>query len=142
MKDMHSNIALASLIGNEVLDADNTPDAVDLSGVKSAEILLAIGVGGITFSGVNKIEFVLSHSDDDASYEPVTDIDMLGVSEIADGIIMALTEEHAAPANYRYGYKGNRRYLKLLADFSGTHGAGTPIVAFVVKGSLRVVPQD
>jgi len=141
MKDMHSNIALASLIGNEMLDADNVPDTVDLSGFKSAEIILAIGVGGIMFSGSNKIEFVLTHSNDDVTYEPVADIDMLGVSGIADGIIMAVTEEHAAPANYRFGYKGNRRYLQLLADFSGTHGAGTPIAALVVKGNPRAVPQ-
>jgi len=48
----------------------------------------------------------------------------------------------AAPAVFRLGYKGNRRWLKLLADFSGTHGVGTPIAAFVVKGTPRVVPQS
>lgn len=135
MKDLHSSISAAVLIGNATLSADNTPSAVDLQGFDSAEILLSIGVGGITFTGTNKIEFVLTHSDDDSTYTNVTDADMLGVSGISSGIIKSLTAAHAAAAAYRFGYKGGKRYLKLLADFSGTHGAGTPIAASVIRGN-------
>ncbi|WP_298018241.1 hypothetical protein [uncultured Parasphingopyxis sp.] len=141
MKDLHSNIAVETLIGNATLDADNVPVAVDLSGFKAAEIILAIGEGGIVFDGANKIEFVLTHSEDGQAYEAVTDADMIGMEGIADGIIMTLNEEHADPASYRFGYKGNLRYLQLLADFSGAHGTGTPIAAVAVKGSPRVAPQ-
>ena len=141
MRDLHSNIAVETMIGAEVLDADNVPVTVDLSGFKAAEILLTIGEGGIIFDGANKIEFIVSHSDDDDNYEPVTDADMLGVSEIVDGIVMTLDEEHAEAATYRLGYKGNRQYLQLLADFTGAHGTGTPIAAVAIKGEPRVAPQ-
>jgi hypothetical protein len=135
MRDMHSGIIAAVAIGAATLDADNTPAAIDLKGYNAAAIILAIGAGGITFSGTNKIEFKLTHSDDDASYDAVTIDDMLGLDSVGTGgIIKALTAAHAAPAVYRYGYKGGRRYLKLLADFSGTHGTGTPIAATVLKG--------
>ena len=140
MKDIHSKMCVATLIGAATLSADNTPAAVDLQGFNAAEIILGIGVGGITFSGTNKIEFVLTHSDDDSTYTNVADADMIGVSGISNGIIKSLTAAHAAAAHYRFGYKGNKRYLKLLADFSGTHGTGTPISASVIKGRPDVAP--
>jgi hypothetical protein len=141
MKDLHSGLSAAVLIGAATLAADNTPAAVDLRGYDAAEILLSIGIGGITFSGTNKIEFKLTHSDDDSTYTDVADADMLGVTGIVTGIIKSLTAAHAAAAVYRFGYKGGKRYLKLLADFSGTHGTGTPIAANVVKGRGHNSPQ-
>lgn len=140
MKDLHSGVSVATLIANATLAADNTPAAVDLLGFQSAEILLAIGVGGITFSSSNKIEFVLTHSDDNSTYTNVADADLLGVSGTSNGIIKSLIAAHAAGASYRFGYKGGKRYLKLLADFSGTHGAGTPIAAMVLMGDPDVSP--
>ncbi|WP_377299728.1 hypothetical protein [Rhizobium sp. SGZ-381] len=142
MKDLHSKVKRTVAIGCAVLSADNTPAAIDLQGYDSAEILLDIGVGGITFSGTNKIEFVLTHSDDDSTYTAVTLADMLGLASVGSGgIIKALTSAHAAAAVYRFGYKGNKRYLKLLADFSGTHGSGTPIAASALLGNGFSNPQ-
>jgi hypothetical protein len=134
MRDVHSHMTLVQAIGPEVLTADNTPAAIDLLGYNSAEIGLGIGVGGITFNGTNKIEFKLTHSEDNVTYEPVALGDVLGVDSVgAGGIIKALTSAHAAAAAYRVGYKGGRRYLRLLADFSGTHGTGTAISAQIIK---------
>ncbi|MCM2472146.1 hypothetical protein HGO38_01475 [Rhizobium sp. CG5] len=141
MKDLHSHITIVSAIGNVVLAADNTPVAIDLQGYDSAEVVLSIGIGGITFSGTNKIEFKLTHSDDNTTYTDVTTADMLGVTVSASGIIKSLVAAHAAAAVYRYGYKGGKRYLMLLADFSGTHGTGTPIAANVIKGNGADNPQ-
>lgn len=141
MKDLHSALSAAVLIGAATLAADNTPAAVDLRGYDAAEIVLSIGIGGITFSGSNKVEFVLTHSDDDSVYTAVTDADMLGVENITAGIIKSLVAAHAAAAVYRFGYKGGKRYLKLLADFSGTHGTGTPIGANVLKAAGHDSPQ-
>lgn len=134
MKDIHSGLTVAVAIGNATLSADNTPVAIDLQGYDAAEIVLDIGIGGISFSGTNKIEFKLTHSDDDSTYTAVEQKDVLGVTVGTGGIIKALTSAHAAAAAYRAGYKGGKRYLKLLADFSGTHGTGTPIGALVLKG--------
>lgn len=135
MKDIHSATTRVVAIANATYSADNTPVAIDRRGYEAAEVLLDIGVGGITFTGTNKIEFVLTHSDDDTTYTAVTVADMLGLASVGTGgIIKALIAAHAAGAVYRFGYKGGKRYLKLLADFSGTHGAGTPIAASVLLG--------
>lgn len=140
MRDIVSNIAVVSAIVPAVLAADNTPAAVDLHGFNSAMVSIQVGAGGITFSGTNKIEFVLSHSDDDATYAPVDQADVQGVTGVASGIILALKAAHADPSVTRVGYVGGKRYLKLLADFSGTHGTGTPIAATVIKGNPHSAP--
>ena len=125
-------------IAPEVLAADNTPAAIDLLDYGAATLLLHIGVGGITFSGSNKIEFVLTHSDDNSTYANVTDDDVikdsLAPATITSGIVRSLVAAHAAATIQKLGYVGGKRYLKLLADFSGTHGTGTPIGATVAKG--------
>lgn len=135
MKDLHSRILLVTAIGAAVLAGDTDSGAIDLQGYNSAEIVFAIGAGGIAFSNANKVEFVLSHSDDGVTFTPVTTNDVLGAGVIENGIVKALRAAHAAPNSYRFGYKGGRRYLKLVADFSGAHATGTPIAAIVIKGA-------
>ncbi|MBS9477650.1 hypothetical protein [Ancylobacter radicis] len=141
MRDIISNIAVASVIAPAAYDADNTPAAIDLKGFDSAMFAIHVGAGGITFSGTNKIEFKLTHSDDDVTYSAVTIDDVQGIDSVgAGGIVKALTAEHATPSVTRVGYVGNKRYTKLLADFSGTHGTATPLSATVIKGHARTRP--
>jgi hypothetical protein len=51
------------------------------------------------------------------------------VANLVDGWVRALTVVHPAAASYRVGYRGNRRFLKLLADFSGctVRGSRSPL---------------
>ena len=135
MKDIHDKIEAVTLITPAIIAEDNTPGAVDRLNWEAAEILLHIGAGGITFSADNKIEFKLTHSDDDSTYTAVTSADLVGAPTVGTGgIIKSLVAAHATATNYQFGYIGNKRYLKLLADFSGTHGTGTEIGAWVLKG--------
>ncbi len=142
-RDNASGISPVIALAAAVLSADNTPAAIDLLDYGAATLLLNIGVGGITFSGTDKIEFVLTHSDDDSTYTNVTDTDVIkdanAPATISNGIIRALTAAHAAATLQKLGYVGGKRYIKLLADFSGTHGTGTPMSATVIRarGALR-----
>lgn len=139
-RDSYNNTTYVSLIDAATLAADTTPVAVDLIDFDAATIVIVVGVGGITFSGTNKVEFVLTHSDDNSTYTNVTDADVLGVTGITNGIVNSLIVAHAANTLTKIGYRGGKRYLKLLADFSGTHGTGTPIAAFVAKGRTHMTP--
>lgn len=142
MRDIHSNITLVSALGAAVLAADALSAAIDLRGYDAAEVILSIGAGGIVFDGVNKIEFKLTHSEDNVTYDAVTVEDVIGISSVgAGGIIKALTAAHAAASVYRYGYKGRRRYVKLQADFSGAHATGTPVAGLVLKGNGSNQPE-
>lgn len=134
-RDMASDLSAVTAIVPAVLAADNTEIAVDLAGYQAATLYIQVGVGGISFSGTNKIEFKLTHSDDNSTYTAVASADIVGSPTVGTGgIIESYTAAKAAASINEYGYKGGKRYLKLLADFSGTHGTGTPISAVVVRG--------
>lgn len=123
-----------------VTDADNTPAAIDMLGYSSALILIHVGIGGITFTSSNKVEFKLTHSDDDSTYVAVTDADVSGVTTASGGIVKSLVAAHAAASLTAVAYKGGKRYLKLLADFSGTHSTGTPMAATIIKMGATTLP--
>jgi hypothetical protein len=141
MKDMHSAITAVAAIGPITLSADNTPAAIDLQGYNAAEILIGVGIGGITFDDTNKVEFKVTHSDDGTNYDAVEQQHINGATVTTGGIVKSLIAAHAAAGVSRVGYVGNRRYLKILADFSGTHGAGTPINVIVLKGEGYNQPE-
>lgn len=140
MFDEHSSYKAVVAIEAATLAADNTPPAIDLLGYKSCEVVLAIGVGGITFTGTNKVEFVVTQSDDDSTYTAVAQADIIGATVATGGIVKSLVAAHAAAASYRFGYVGNARYIKVKADFSGTHATGTPISAVALLGHPELGP--
>jgi hypothetical protein len=130
------------LLPPATLNADNTPASFNIGTAGSATIALAVGVGGITFSGTNKIEYVLTHSDAESSgFTAVTQGDVVGVTVAAGGIVRSLVAAHTDPSVTLIGYRGGKPFLRLLADFSGTHGTGTPMSAVVLRGNLeRIAP--
>jgi len=135
--DQSEKLGVAILLPSATISADNTPATVDLGTAGSCTIFLEVGVGGITFSGTNKVEFKLTHSDDDDTYEAVTLADVVGPTSVGTGgIVSSLVAAHAAATVEKIGYIGRKRYIKLLADFSGTHGTGTPMSALAVTGNL------
>ena len=142
MRDVISNIGVAIAIPSADYDADNTPGVIDLRGFDGAALLISVGVGGITFDGTNKVEFKLTHADEEnGSYTAVTDDDMQGVENVgAGGIVHSLISAHANPSVTKIGYVGGKPFAKLLADFSGTHGAATAIGATVVLSHPRNAP--
>ena len=138
MKNIKTLIETVGLIDPEVLTADNTPVAIDIDGVDGVGVYIYVGEGGITFTSTNKVEFKLTASDDDDSYTAVADADVVGCTVGAGGIIKSLVAAHATPTISEFSYIGTGRYLKLLADFSGTHGTGTAMAAFAVKTDSHI----
>ena len=145
--DLKHSIKVMSAITPAVLTADNTPSAIDTFGFKGATIVTNVGAGGVTFSSTNKIELKLTHSDDNSTYTAVADDDCLmpyGESVASGGIIRSFTAAKAAADTecHTVGYRGKKRYLKLLADFSGTHGTGTAISASVILSAPMSRPVE
>jgi hypothetical protein len=144
MRDLANNISFVTAL-NATLAADATSAAIDLKGFDSACVAISVGIGGITFSSSNKVEFLLLHSKDDVTYTAVTadDVRLLTNADTSvgtGGIVRSLVAAHAAPTVAKVSYIGDRRYLKVTADFSGTHGTGTPICVNVVKGHPQSQP--
>lgn len=139
--DQSQVLSPAYLIPPATINADNTPATFTNGGFQSTTIFIQVGVGGITFSGTNRVDFVLTHSDDDSTYVNVTDADVVGVTGISNGIVRSLVAAHAAPSITEIGYIGRRPFLRMLADFGGTHGTGTPIAVLGVRGAPLTAPS-
>lgn len=140
--DQSETFAAQVVLPAAAYDADPTPAAIALGKAQSATVLISVGVGGITFSTTNKVEFKLTHSDTtDGDYTAVTQADVVGATVGAGGIVRALIAAHATPSVTMVGYRGRKGFIKLLPDFSGTHGDPTPMSAVVLAGNLdRIAP--
>lgn len=141
-RDDSQNMTPVLVFGPVAMNADNTPAAIDIVDCASATILLNVGIGGITFDADNKIEFKITHSDDNSTYTAVAAADVVlgstcDTSVGTGGIVKSFVAAHAAAATYKIGYRGAKRYLKILADFTGTHGTATPVCVQVIKTRLQ-----
>lgn len=143
MKKNNIDVSEVNVFGPETRTTDNTPTGIDLVDCASARIMIGVGVGGITFDSTNKVEFKVTHSDDDSTYTAVaTGEVILGTNADASvgsgGIVKSLIAAHAAASLTVVDYIGNKRYVKVLADFSGTHGTGTPLHVTIIKTRLAL----
>lgn len=139
-RDNTTGMFPAEAITPGVYAADTAPTLIDMLNFASAVVLIHIGVGGINFSNTNKVELVLTagNADDGSDQVPVTDADIIvdasAPAAINNGIVRSLVAAKAAADIQKVAYIGAKRYLRLVADFSGTHGTGTPIAATVIRG--------
>lgn len=141
MREQSNSLKIVSAIAPAVYAADTTPVTIDRLGFASATFAIHVGAGGITFNGTNKIEFVLEDSYDDTDWNPVPASQIVGPSLTADdGIVLAIKAAHANATVTKLGYIGDARYVRLKADFGGTHGTGTPLAAEVIFGRPSHAP--
>ena len=126
-------------IAPAVLDADANGTGVDIQGYENVAIVVDSGVEGITLSGTNKIEFELEHSDDNSSWSDAESADVNGTLG-SGGLFLTLDDNAESPQISEIEYLGTKRYVRVVANFSGTHGTGTPISAFVILGKPRHAP--
>ena len=134
---------LSFLIAPATLAADNTPAAVSIERYECARVIVGVGVGGITFDATNKLEIKLREGDGTVGNHTAVDSSSIlmpsGLTLGSGGIIRSLVAAHAAATIYEYDYIGAQTYLSALADFSGTHGTGTPLFVALLqfRGALN-----
>ncbi len=141
--------AIVPILGPISLAADNTPAALDVRTFENVQLLLGTGIQGVTFTSTDKIEWTLSHGDNSTVGEHTTvaaaDVKIYDATEteiawVTGGIVWQLNAAHAAALYRRIDYVGGKGYLSLLANFSGTHGAATPVMAFLLTSRGHFAP--
>ena len=141
MKDLKNNIGVVQSLAPAERNSDANGTGVDLQGFESATVVIDMGAEGITLSSTNKIEIELEHSDDNATYTDVTSsADVIGATPDSNGVIATFDDPAEAPAISSVGYIGGKRYIRAVANFSGTHGTATPLGVSVIKGHARKNP--
>ena len=138
MIGMEKDLFPITTLANATRTADANGTTVDLQGYNGALILAHIGAEGVTLSGTDKIELELEESADDSTWTDVADADLLGyVDGTNDGTFALFDANAELPALVKASYIGTKRYIRVVVNFSGTHGTGTPIEAMVVRGHAR-----
>ena len=138
MKDLANNLLGAQSLAPAVRTADANGDGVDLQGFEGAMVLVDVGAEGVTLSSSVKIDFLLEHSDDNSSFSAVDSNLLVSDGTVSSTGLFATFDDNAeAPAIAAIGYVGGKRYIRVVADFTGTHGTGTPCSAMVLKGFPR-----
>ncbi len=138
MMDLANNLIAVQSLAPAVRTADANGTGVDLQGFEGAMAIFDIGAEGDTLSGSVKIDVKLEHSDDNSSFSAVTSSsDVTDGSVDSNGIWATFDANAEAPAVVGIGYVGGKRYLRVVADFSGTHSNGSPVSAMILKGFAR-----
>lgn len=141
-KDLKNYIAgTASLTAaNRTADANGT--GVDLAGFESATIVAVVGAEGDTLGASDTISLELEESDDDSTYSDVAAADMIGGVAGSNGQFALIDAAAEAPAVHIIGYRGTKRYIRVVDNRTGTHSTGTITGAVVIKGHARQNPPS
>ena len=142
MKDLTNSISPAVSLAAAVRSAAANGTGVDLQGYESATVLVDVGAEGDTLSSSVHFEISLEESDDDSTYTDVAQADIIDGTIASGGIFLKLDgtaggNPDSAGGNFRVGYRGSKRYIRVVIAKTGTHSNGTPIGAMVVRGHAR-----
>ena len=138
MRDLANNISVAQSIAPVVGSSDTNGTGIDLQGFESATIVVDTGAEGDTLSSSVKVDFILQDSSDNSSWSAVTSNSLVTDGSVdSSGIFLTLDDNAETPQVTSIGYVGGNRYVRVVADFTGTHSNGTPIAVSVIKGHPR-----
>lgn len=146
MRDIHNNINIAKSLTPIVVnnDTEGTGLAVDGQGYDSVEHVVYVGISGDTLSGSVLINLriqagTLADSSDMADVNSATDL--IGVSaDLTTGIFATVDDPAEDDAVFKIGYRGVKRYTRVLLDVTGTHTNGTPCAAIAMRGHAHITP--
>lgn len=140
---LYYNGSYVQSVAPAVLAVDTNGTGVDLQGYEDAAFEFQIGANGITYSGTNKIEFECQESDDNSSFSAIANAD-LTYTETGSNVGTAKVIDANGKANNVYvtGYKGSKRYIRGVMNFSGTHGTGTAIGCTIIRGRAQRGPVN
>ena len=144
-RDLISGIKMVQAVGPATYSADVNGAWIDTLGYDSVAIAISVGAGGITFDPTNRLDIRIESSDDGStSNGGVAQGDIQSyqssVTVGSNGIVKSFTAAHPNPDVTKVGYIGNSRYIRVVPDFSGTHGTGTPVSGMVILGRAHLAP--
>jgi hypothetical protein len=136
MRDIYNNITVSQVANPAVVTANVTSSAIDLQGFNSAVVLFAVGASGDTLSG--SVYWTLKLTECDTSGGSYTDVALADLHNSAATVVIDDAAEDETVV--KFGYKGNKQFIKAVATKTGTHSVGTPIGIVAVKSKAAELP--
>lgn len=134
LKDVKNKLALVNTILPQVGTADITGAEVDTQDSVGVGFVAHVGLSGDTLSGSVKIEFEVQHSDTSGSgYVACTDAEIdVAVTGTNTGTFAVVDAAADDEQLYKVNYLGTKRYVRVVANFTGTHTNGCPVACHAV----------
>lgn len=128
-RDFQNNIEGNVSISPAVITASANGTGVDCQNADAVAIIVNTG----TYTDGSHV-ITLEESDDDATYTDVADTDILGTEPTIDAV-------GDADSVFKFGYIGNKRYVRAVTTVAGaTSGAAYGVT--VVEHKLARTPAD
>ena len=121
--------------------ATATSASLDLRYADDVLLVFTVGAQGDTLSGTVKTEFEVQESDDNTTFTPVANADLTSSESGTNaGTAKVIDANAKANSTYKAGYKGYKRYIRVVERRTGTHTTGTPTAVHAVLGRTRYQP--
>jgi hypothetical protein len=138
------NLGYNMLLAPANRTADANSSGLDLQNCDDATLVFVIGAIGDTMTGTNKLECEVQESDDNSTFTAVADADLTKtVTGTNTGTAASFTSGTTGQNSvFMTGYKGSKRYIRGVANFSGTISTGTVVGVMGVTGMNRNQPVN
>ncbi len=135
MQDISSNISVTQLLTPVMSTTAKTSTSIDLQGFQACLVLIHIGFSLDTLGAGLFWTLKLQHSDNNSTWSDVV------AADVNSGVTSYVVNSAALDeAVYKFGYLGNKRYLRAQALPTGTHTSGTPLGMIAVRGEAALMP--
>jgi len=124
-------IATQTVTGSSVLG-----DGIDLQGFNSAFFIVNVGANGGTLDGSNRVALRIDDSDDNSTFDEVTDTGKTGgFSVTSSGSFQVIEQDSEANQTYKVAYTGDKRYIRVRCHvLAGTVSLPISATAFLGDG--------
>lgn len=115
---------------------------IDTLGFNSLFFTVNVGANGGTLNGSNKVDFKLQHgeaADLSDAVAVATAGEAGGYTVDTNGVFLTVDAGGKASAVYKVAYTGNKRYVRVPSDVTGTVSLPVAITAFLGDG---IAPQS
>lgn len=143
LRDLFHKTGVDSLLIPATRTADANSSSIDLANKQGVVLAAYVGNSGDTLSGSVKLEIEVEHSDDNSTFTDCADADIFNaVTGTNTGTIAVIDDGAEDSLIVKTGYKGSKRYVRLVFNFTGTHSNGVPVAAFAITQGLREQPAN
>lgn len=143
-------VALSPLVVNN--DTEGKGATIDTRGAEACLLVAHVGASGDTLASGTSLALKVQHADTDADGSDPEDGDFTDVTDPqhlvldpsrgdtldeATGVFRTIDDPAEDDVTVKVAYLGDKPFVRLVVDTTGTHTNGTPIAAFAILGRLR-----
>jgi hypothetical protein len=135
---VYRNTKITQVLTPAVLTDSANSASVDMKGFADLTFLCSLGISGDTLAADLAVNLEMEHSNDNSAWVDCLDSEVTNpvVGATNTGTIAVVNDPAEDDLAITAGYKGTRRYVRLVYNAVGTHEEGTAASILAIQ-SLR-----